>query len=1300
MRNVTSGRHNHTILPPDSHRKPSTSTKTRLLILGLVLVGASPFFLVAFSVALPWFSYKMESRRRATCESNLSDIGDALLAYQKDHDCFPPAYTTDEDGNPLHSWRTLILPYLGHEDLFAQVDLTKPWDAPSNQAAASEVPSEYVCGTADLNPGQTTYVAVIDPQGIMPGILPTPPRQILDGLSLTLIAAETDASNAVHWMSPKDINYATYLQADLDPATHASHLGGHHILLADGEVMFCVEGSPPDLKTSFITMDAADDPFGSMFGIDTNVVSPFNRLPRSRGNPATSKRYDEGIQTLRNITDADDEDATQEAISAFKWAAERGHSDAARQMANLSKTQAEQYAWFAVAAQNSRTMKVPFQSFQKQLGNSSRYDSLAQEYLSKYGQASPSAKTAGDILTNGADELVKRGDQSLARGYEGEALLGAVRKWYEMALERRPNYPPALRGLGEIEGRLGKLNKAAEYYRAALRGDPKSIKILNSFAWTTATRGDSSTEKTLIEEALLAAKTANALKPTDFSLQNTLGVCYYRNGQWAEAIVKLEESVKGGADIPHNWLFISMAKWQLNQKDEARQLLTKSILWKQGKSPNAELKKFYAEAEALIGPIEGLAEKIAASKPTPNLPAVRRPSRSRLSTFDASVYKMGIDGSKMQEVVRTEGHKWHGHPKYSPNGTKLGWFSQKAPNSTPSIFVGDTSGQILNKIAGPYSVLWLDEQTIIVCKDGNIQKLSLGREDEPKLYSKGLFPSLSHNRKFLVFRRDNETIVMDLELDQEKKVQIDPPARFPNRFSISDDGKKIAYVGTGERRGVYLANLDSGKGELIADEPGADYWPQFSPDGTQLLFTAGDFDVTEESSLNRIYVADIEKKTSRPITPENMHCRDASWASNGDSIVFVAVKKTVVDDFFKSNARPATSDRISISVPDLPKLPPTSFSPKKETKWTTNWNTYGYDPGSSSFNPKESAIGVNNVDSLAVSWSNRHSSTIRGYVAVFENTAYYGDYRGQFRAVNASTGKAIWSKQLSGKHQGHAIYNDVIFVTSVKRLYALDKSNGKELWVWDSPGGAITSPTVADDQLYAQVGSPLVLHAINPKDGTPLWTASGGRMALAEQRIYLAKQNKLEALSTSDGKVIWSVELPDDNYTAPIISGDRLYLNSSSGKLSAFDISNPKSAPKSPFWSASTAPQNQGDGPATPAVDEKHVYLGSQDKFYAFKKDPETSDDQKPLWVTRVSSPFFVTSPTIANGIVYSAAGNFDLYAFEASTGKLLWNHTVPGSSNPIRSKPVVASGRLYHAATFGYKVLAFEPTRPVALNE
>ena len=60
-----------------------------------------------------------------------------------------------------------------------------------------------------------------------------------------------------------------------------------------------------------------------MFGTNANAVLPFKRNFHSTGTPAASQRYAEGIQTLRSITDPDDADAISEAISAFKWAAER-----------------------------------------------------------------------------------------------------------------------------------------------------------------------------------------------------------------------------------------------------------------------------------------------------------------------------------------------------------------------------------------------------------------------------------------------------------------------------------------------------------------------------------------------------------------------------------------------------------------------------------------------------------------------------------------------------------------------------------------------------------------------------------------------------------------------------------------------------------------------------------------------------------------------------------------------------------------------------------------------------------------
>ena len=91
-----------------------------------------------------------EATRRARCVNNLKQIGLAMYNYHDQYGCFPPAYTADEHGRPLHSWRVLLLPYLECEDLYDQLRLNEPWNSPYNQQVLkdSDVPSVFRCPSA------------------------------------------------------------------------------------------------------------------------------------------------------------------------------------------------------------------------------------------------------------------------------------------------------------------------------------------------------------------------------------------------------------------------------------------------------------------------------------------------------------------------------------------------------------------------------------------------------------------------------------------------------------------------------------------------------------------------------------------------------------------------------------------------------------------------------------------------------------------------------------------------------------------------------------------------------------------------------------------------------------------------------------------------------------------------------------------------------------------------------------------------------------------------------------------------
>lgn len=86
-----------------------------------------------------------ETCRRVGCLVRVQALAGALLAYQVDRGSLPPAYTVDALGNPLHSWRVLILPYLGEKELYARFALDEPWDSETNAPLGDVAPEVFRC---------------------------------------------------------------------------------------------------------------------------------------------------------------------------------------------------------------------------------------------------------------------------------------------------------------------------------------------------------------------------------------------------------------------------------------------------------------------------------------------------------------------------------------------------------------------------------------------------------------------------------------------------------------------------------------------------------------------------------------------------------------------------------------------------------------------------------------------------------------------------------------------------------------------------------------------------------------------------------------------------------------------------------------------------------------------------------------------------------------------------------------------------------------------------------------------------
>jgi hypothetical protein len=142
---------------------------------------------------------------RANCMERLKKIGLALAQYESVHGNLPPAYLADSAGNPMHSWRVLILPYVGEEPRYRQYRFDEPWDGSNNKKLLDPAPEVFACPhSGDAQASMTSYVAAIGPRTLWPGKIAGKLADVTDPREATLLVIEAGEPK-IPWMAPRDV---------------------------------------------------------------------------------------------------------------------------------------------------------------------------------------------------------------------------------------------------------------------------------------------------------------------------------------------------------------------------------------------------------------------------------------------------------------------------------------------------------------------------------------------------------------------------------------------------------------------------------------------------------------------------------------------------------------------------------------------------------------------------------------------------------------------------------------------------------------------------------------------------------------------------------------------------------------------------------------------------------------------------------------------------------------------------------------------------------------------------------------
>lgn len=113
--------------------RPWYSIRTSCLVFVIAFFGLLLTFVIAASFVVD------QSHQSWPTRHNLERVVTALREYHDDYGSLPPAVVADDEGQPLYSWRVLLLPYLPEPDGrdMPPFDLSQAWDSEANRAASA-----------------------------------------------------------------------------------------------------------------------------------------------------------------------------------------------------------------------------------------------------------------------------------------------------------------------------------------------------------------------------------------------------------------------------------------------------------------------------------------------------------------------------------------------------------------------------------------------------------------------------------------------------------------------------------------------------------------------------------------------------------------------------------------------------------------------------------------------------------------------------------------------------------------------------------------------------------------------------------------------------------------------------------------------------------------------------------------------------------------------------------------------------------------------------------------------------------
>jgi len=256
-------------------------------------------------------------------------------------------------------------------------------------------------------------------------------------------------------------------------------------------------------------------------------------------------------------------------------------------------------------------------------------------------------------------------------------------------------------------------------------------------------------------------------------------------------------------------------------------------------------------------------------------------------------------------------------------------------------------------------------------------------------------------------------------------------------------------------------------------------------------------------------------------------------------------------------------------------------------------------------------------------------------------------------ALNRFTGAVKWKKNIPNGIPESILYNKTHLFFASDKVYCLDKQTGQTIWTYDLGSLSLTKPILKDGAFFT-ASSQGRLVKLDIKTGIPVWektlaagpwdnsiTADGkGRLFLA-----IARNNTLNAYDELTGARLWSFDLEACSLSFNALHKGIVFISDTKGWVYAVH-----STSGTLKWKTKIGEKTDI---SSPTLANGLVFIGTRDKekgsFFAL--DEETG---RVLWTYRVGASV-TAPPSIADGMLFCVTDDFHMYAFDIGIGEGDW---------------------------------------------